>query len=226
MKKKFISCVLVLAMIPAMFIGCTKQDQSQNDQLAKEIQSLKEDNSKKEQELNDIKQQYNSLKEKESTSTGNQQNAAVQNIMPIFTVNVDTLKKDIAYYIEIPKDKALKDKLNIIAENLSKFQFKNLPIEVTKIEESNGKKIAVVNLKEASYNEGIKDRDKLKGDTWANDFFQGSTGGTITSTTLIENFLQKDFNGEWVDGVRFTYNGGNVEFQHVESLAKVVYRKK
>ncbi len=39
------------------------------------------------------------------------------------------------------------------------------------------------------------------------DFFQGSAGGLQTSITLKETFLQRDHEGEWIDGLQFFYQG-------------------
>ncbi|MGV8146760.1 MAG: hypothetical protein ACLKAK_12520 [Alkaliphilus sp.] len=110
------------------------------------------------------------------------------------------------------------ENLNIIAYNLSKNNFRKLPLEITGIENIENEKILVVNIYEP------KSSDTM----WASDFFQGTTGGTITTRTLVESFLQKDSNLEsWIDGVKFTYNGErHNEFDHVYGLfSDVFYRR-
>jgi hypothetical protein len=96
-----------------------------------------------------------------------------------------------------------------------------------KIEEVNNKKIAVINLEESKENQGIKDDGKLKAMTWATHYLQGSAGGSMTSETLIETLLQREHTGEWIDGVRFLYNGGPCDdhFQHSPNLMRVNYRE-
>ena len=43
------------------------------------------------------------------------------------------------------------------------------------------------------------------------DFFQGSAGGINTQITLEESFLQKEFNGPWIKGVKFFYQSSPIE---------------
>ncbi len=109
----------------------------------------------------------------------------------------------------------LLENLSIIAYNLSKNSFGKLPLEIIGIENIENKKILVVNISEPEYGNAM----------WASDFFQGTTGGTITMRTLVESFLQKDSNLEsWIDGVKFTYNGERQdEFQHVHGLFSDVF---
>ncbi len=146
-------------------------------------------------------------------------------VVPIYTANLNTNEREILYYISIPKQFSLEEKLNIISEKLSKYCYENLPIELLRIENNEGKKIAVINLRELDENKGISEVEKIKGKTWRTYYFQGSTGGAITSTNLIETFLQKDYRGEWIDGVRFIYNNDpDTWWQHVEKLFETNYR--
>ncbi|MCB2291425.1 hypothetical protein LGK97_16990 [Clostridium sp. CS001] len=82
----------------------------------------------------------------------------------------------------------------------------------------------MINLNESKENEGIKEQIKLTGNTWARKYFQGSTGGKVTSVTLIETMLQKEHKEQWIDGVRFLYNNGVCNFDHTSDLSKVNYR--
>ncbi len=134
-------------------------------------------------------------------------------IIPVYTANIDTYKRETEYYIIIPKKILLEEKLKVMADILTK-SFANLPIEVMRIDNKEGKLIAVINLKENSESNA----------TWNTLYFQGSCGGTVISTTLIETFLQRDYEGEWIDGVKFLYHGGDVQFEHVADLEKINYR--
>lgn len=99
----------------------------------------------------------------------------------------------------------------ILGEVSSKY-FDGKPITLSTIETVNGKKIAVVDLGGAS--------------SYWTDKFQGSTGGRITEYTLVENVLQKEYKGYWIDGVKFTIGGKNVEDNgHIPNLASTTYRK-
>ncbi|MFR3499382.1 MAG: hypothetical protein ACLTT7_10250, partial [Paraclostridium bifermentans] len=92
--------------------------------------------------------------------------------------------------------------VNIIIKEVSKLQFKNDPIELIKIENN----IAYINIKEDKEN-------KL----WSNKFFQGSTGASVTTYTIVESLLQRDYKGKWIDGIYITYEGKtNVEFDHID----------
>jgi len=39
-------------------------------------------------------------------------------------------------------------------------------------------------------------------------------------------YLQKDLEGEWIDGVKFLYNNDDVEFHHVGDLFRNIYYRK
>ncbi len=90
----------------------------------------------------------------------------------IYTANIDTYEKEVKIKKSVPKTTE-KDprmyQLRHIVYSLSKNCFSGLPIEFVKIENVNGKDIAIINLKERKENEGIVDYDKLKvkGETWS-----------------------------------------------------------
>lgn len=145
-------------------------------------------------------------------------------VLPVYTSNIYTLEKEIQFYVAIPKNIKLEEKLNTLAGKLSKYCFRSLPIEVLGIEQIEGKKIAVVNLKELEESsEGVAALECI-GKTWNAFYFQGSTGGAQTLIRLIETFLQRDYKGEWIDGVKFLYKNQTAEFDHVEGLFQINYR--
>ena len=122
--------------------------------------------------------------------------------------------------VEINKNDSLKNKLTILANTLSEKAFSGLPITLTEIKEVNGKKIAVFDLNEIGNNAGDTPIANYKGVNWYNNYFAGSTGGDITQYTLINNLLQKNYSGDWIDGVKFTYKGKKIEFDHVPELGE------
>ena len=122
--------------------------------------------------------------------------------------------------VEINKNDSLKNKLTILANTLSEKAFSGLPITLTEIKEVNGKKIAVFDLNEIGNNAGDTPIANYKGVNWYNNYFAGSTGGDITQYTLINNLLQKNYSGDWIDGVKFTYKGKKIEFDHVPALGE------
>lgn len=227
MNKKIIQAGCLILFISMIFTGCSNSLKSQNEALNKELTDAKSKISSLESTNQDLQKQLEDEKKKNSTvkeSIIYNRN----NIYTIYTANIDTYKKEADSYVYISSNLDLKQKLTVIANTLSEGYFNSLPIEVVKIENVNNKKIAVINLKESADNQGIKDMTKLKGKSWALNYLQGSAGGTITSTSLIETFLQREHAGEWIDGVRFLYNGSPCDdnlFQHAPELTKVSYRK-
>ncbi|MGH4121560.1 MAG: hypothetical protein ACREV6_01280 [Clostridium sp.] len=103
------------------------------------------------------------------------------------------------------------DNIKKILSTISNKYFDGKTLELKTIETVNNKKIAVINL----------GGDK----SYWHQRMQGSAGGEITEYTLIENILQRDYKGYWIDGVKFTLDGKKVEgTQHSSDLAKTIYR--
>jgi hypothetical protein len=218
---KFSCSIFIISMI---ITGCSNSIKNENSILNEEIVVLKEKNAELEKSinsLNDTLKEYENRKAKEKEEHAELRN----NMYPIYTANVDTYKKEVGTYIYVPKEADLKEKLINLAKGLSEVYFNNLPIEFVNIEEVDKNKILVVNLRESEDNQGITDPSKFKGATWATNHLQGSTGGAQTSTMLIETMLQKEHEGEWVDGVKFLYNNATCEFEHAPNLANINYRK-
>ena len=136
----------------------------------------------------------------------------------IYGANRDATREEINFYVAIPDDLSLLKKLKLLADKLSRFKFSYLPIDVLRIEDRGGKKIAIIELKETKYS-------CPSCPSWRTLYFQGSTGGYFTTLTLIETFLQRDYEGEWIDGVEFYYEGSPVsdEWDHI-SLSGTMYR--
>lgn len=145
-------------------------------------------------------------------------------ILPIYTANILTYKDEIKYYMAIPKELSLEEKLSTIANKLSQYCFNGLPIEVLEIKKVEGKKIAIIDLKELSFNQGIDDYTKFIGSTWKTYYLQGTTGGAITSKQLVDTFLQKGYQGEWIEGVQFLYEGEIIDYEHVFGLSDIHWR--
>jgi len=133
-------------------------------------------------------------------------------------------KGEVNFYAEMSEDIPLLEKVKIIAEKLSRFRYSGIPIEVLEIyTDDKNNKIALVNLLEREWNRNPK--NKIVGTTWRSHYFQGSSGGSETTYTLRNSFLQKEYPGEWIDGVKFLYENqpiGN-DWDHI-SLSGVIYR--
>ncbi|GAA0729519.1 hypothetical protein GCM10008905_29580 [Clostridium malenominatum] len=230
MKKKLILNLIVATFLGITMIGCSNRTNVQEEKLYTEIKTLQENNNELKDKYSGLDKKYKTLESKVKDQVAiiemfkeNKENDKYE-LIPAYTANVETYKQEIGFYMIMPKDKTLIQKLNLIAGELSSYYFNNLPIEVTKVEEVEGKKIVVVNIKESKDNEGIKDVALMKSPTWATGFLQGSAGGITTEDRLIETFLQRDYKGEWIDGVKFLYHEKTIEFEHVPNLEKVNYR--
>ncbi|MDR3594843.1 hypothetical protein [Clostridium sp.] len=133
--------------------------------------------------------------------------------LSIYAIDENSLEPNESGTIEVDQNLSLEDKLKQLSKAISEKKFDNLPIEVKSIDTINGKKVATINLTDSSSQK------------WPSKF-QGSTGGAVTSGTLIENFLQSNnkSKGEWIDGVKFLYNNGTIEYEHVPNLSTIQYR--
>lgn len=145
-------------------------------------------------------------------------------VLPIYDGNVNSYSREIALYISFPKSLTLEEKLREICSKLSQYCFNGLPIELKEIKDIEGKSVAVINLRESPINEEIAGPEEMIGHSWATYYFQGSTGGVLTSVKLVETFLQRDYRGPWIDGVQFLYEGNQIDFEHVEGLREINYR--
>jgi len=133
--------------------------------------------------------------------------------LSIYTIDVNSLEPNESNTIEVNETLSLEDKLKALSKELSEKKFDKLPIEVKSIDTVKGKKVATISLTDSSTQKWVPK-------------FQGSTGGTVTANTLIENFLQSNnkSRGEWIDGVKFLYNNNPIEYEHVADLSSTQYR--
>ena len=131
----------------------------------------------------------------------------------IYAIDENSLEPNKVSSISLDSNLSLNDKLTKLSAEISKTDFDGLNLEVKSIDTINGKKVATINLTDSGNNEWVPK-------------FQGSTGGQITANTLIENYLQSNnkSNGEWIDGVKFLYNGENIEYDHVAELSEIHYK--
>jgi hypothetical protein len=125
---------------------------------------------------------------------------------------------EVNFYVSIPETIPKLEKLRHLADKLSRYKFRYLPISVLRIENRSNKEIAIVELIE---------KDPMSGTSWRSGFFQGSTGGSFTTITLTKTFLQEDYEGNWIDGIEFYYEGkpiGKWDWDHIK-LSGTNYRQ-
>ncbi len=133
--------------------------------------------------------------------------------LSIYSIDESSLEPNESSTIEVDENLSLDDKLKQLCKTLSEKKFDNLSLEVKSLDTVNGKKVATINLADANNKK------------WSQKF-QGSTGGAVTTNTLIENFLQSSnkSRGEWIDGVKFLYNNEKIEYEHASDLSDIQYR--
>jgi hypothetical protein len=144
-------------------------------------------------------------------------NESKYSYMTLFTANVDTLEIENAAQVRVESIASVEERLQAITKGLSDQVFK-LPMELLEIRRVFNQNIAIINVMES--------RDGSDLYPWNSGYFQGSTGGAITSITLMESYLQKSYEGDWIDGVKFLYEGEIIEFEHVFALQQTQYRSK
>lgn len=137
----------------------------------------------------------------------------------IYTANSDTYEREKVTDVRVKKDTELEEILAALVKGLSDTVFK-LPMTYEGIQIIFDQRIAVVNLHESPEDKSVEYPDV----SWRTGYFQGSTGGAITSVSLVETMLQKDYDGDWVDGVKFLYDGEPIEYEHVSGLLGTQYR--
>ncbi|MEO0079317.1 MAG: hypothetical protein ABIK44_01390 [candidate division WOR-3 bacterium] len=127
------------------------------------------------------------------------------------------LHEEVNFYLAIPESLSLREKLEFLIARVSKYRFRGLPLRLVRLDDRQGKKIAVIDLEEPEFREGL---------SWGGSYFQGTTGGHFTYVSLVKTFLQNDYPGEWIDGVQFLYRGKPFEendWDHI-NLSGTFYR--
>jgi hypothetical protein len=161
-----------------------------------------------------VEQNKDSSSSSETENNKPSEDAKVNKIkLSIYSIDENSLEPNESSTIEVDDNLSLEDKLKQLCKTLSEKKFDNLSLEVKSIDTVNGKKVATINLADANNKK------------WSQKF-QGSTGGAVTTNSLIENFLQSSnkSRGEWIDGVKFLYNNEKIEYEHASDLSDIQYR--
>lgn len=130
----------------------------------------------------------------------------------IYDVDTNTYELIEPYDFSIKSNEPLNEKVNKLVKEIMDRWFVGLEYKTSIIKEKD-KQILVIDL----IDKGV---DTPSG--WYSKF-QGSTGGTISSKRIVDNVIQKDYSGEWVQGVKILYNGQKIEFEHAPELGDTIY---
>lgn len=191
---------LILAtvlMLSIVMVSCTSKPTDTNNSNSTTVEQNTDNNNSSKKEEEKPKEEVKVNKVK----------------LSIYTIDENSFEPNESSTIEVNENLSLEDKLKALSKEVSEKKFDKLAIDLKSIDTVNGKKVATINLTDSGTKKWVQK-------------FQGSTGGTITANTLIENFLQSNTkgNGEWIDGVKFLYNNEAIEYEHVADLSTTKYR--
>lgn len=207
---------IVVSCVAFGTIGCTENSKTieNNSNIVSEDLNNKESNDNKEDNIEKV----------ENVDNKNNQESIKNIEMILYSKDVNTDEEVIIGKVEIKEKLTLEEKIEKLAYELSEKAFDGLPIQLVKINNVEGKKIALFNLDELGNNAKDITFDKYEGVNWINNYFAGSAGGSITEYTLLTTLLQRNYIGEWIDGIEFTYKNSKIEFDHVPLLGEISYR--
>jgi hypothetical protein len=146
--------------------------------------------------------------------------------LAIYETDLDQGTPIVSLYVNFPQQGTEQEKVQELASLLSQRKFCELPINVVAFKD----KIVTIDLEEHPWNEPLSQpptTEGCSGKTWRYQYFQGSTGGHDTSVSLARTLLQPDYQGDWIQGVKFSYEGKPIEagqWDHLE-LDGVITRK-
>ncbi|MGC9472053.1 MAG: hypothetical protein ACP5D1_10960 [Bacteroidales bacterium] len=117
--------------------------------------------------------------------------------------------------ITVDSSMTLEKMIRAMADSLSVYYFNGLSIELAGLDTiPEAGPVARIDLREK---EGYRGPGSLPSYHSWYDFFQGSAGGTSTTITLRESFLQPGYEGPWINGVIFLYQGEPIgEWDHIQ----------
>ena len=214
--RKILACI-VISCVAFGAVGCA--DKNTDPENNSNIVSENLDN----QQSNDNQEEDNEEKIENADNLDNQESINTIEML-LYSKDLNTDEQVIVGEVEVNEDLSLEEKIEKLSKELSEKVFDNLPIEFVKINDIEGKKIALFNLDELGNNAKDITFDKYEGINWINNYFAGSAGGSVTEYTLITTLLQKNYTGEWIDGIEFTYKNSKIEFDHVPALGEITYR--
>lgn len=208
-----ILAAIVISCVSFGVVGCAEKNTSMdnNSNIVAENLDNQQSNDNKEENI-------------EKTENVDNQKSIKTMEMVLYSKDANTDEQVVIGTIEVDENLSLEEKIEKLSKELSEKVFDSLPIEFVKINDIEGKKIALFNLNELGNNATDITYDKYEGINWINNYFAGSAGGSVTEYTLITTLLQKNYTGEWIDGVEFTYKNSKMEFDHVPGLGEISYR--
>ncbi|WP_238883314.1 hypothetical protein [Clostridium sp. YIM B02551] len=197
--KRFLNIIAILIVSTLFLVACNnkKDDATKTDN--KQVESSQN---------NDTENNTSDKTTDESKSTDNQSEK-----IKIQDANINQEDKKDETNTTVKKEASLDDKVKAVTKEVMDKWFNGKSYEVSTKKENN-KVIAVINLKETK---SVQDSS-----SWYQQF-QGDQQALINAKRIVNNILQKDYSGEWVQGVKVLYNGEECQFEHAPQLTKTIY---
>lgn len=219
---------LLALMMSLTLVGCANQStttetKKDNNQVQENIDSPKDnatddnnksDDTQKEDENKDKEQTENTQDKKEESKKNlngqedKKEEKSETTDFKIYTAKEEDTDKIVEFEtIKIKNSASKEEKINQLISALKDDYFKEDAQMVLQSIDNNG--VATINL---------VDQQK-----WAKHF-AGSTGGAISQAAIIETLLQRDYQGDWIKGVKVLVDGSDEEvFDHAPFI-DVFYR--
>ena len=216
---------LLALALSLTLVGCSDEENNKpkienNNEIQNEIDSSSD---KKEEELdnkdeinkddieNSDKNKIEEISKTEDETQSKEVNKESSNEelkFKIHTADVEDTSKIIEFEtVTISKDSSIEYKLNELINIMKKDYFKDdVRIVLESIDANN---IATINL-----------IDKEK---WSKHF-QGSTGGIISQSTIVETLLQREYKGDWIKGLKILVDGKDEEVFDHASFGEIFYK--
>ncbi|WP_373601267.1 hypothetical protein [Paraclostridium bifermentans] len=228
--------IALLALIMSTtLVGCSNFKEENNNELSKDTSNVVDNNLNKTNTSDNISDsqnvtpQENNTIETELKSNDNQSedtqpkfesNIKQDNIetdsnkpsyenFKLYTLDVNDTDKIVEYEnISLDKNLSVNDKITKLLLALKKDYFQDDKANIY-LESIDNNGIATINLVDEA--------------SWR-PHFQGSTGGQVSQKTIIETILQRDYTGDWINGVNVIIDGKKQEVFDHASFNATFYR--
>ncbi|MDS0527004.1 hypothetical protein NNC19_15025 [Clostridium sp. SHJSY1] len=209
--KKLLSFILCLILGLTLISCSSSKDKETENNKPEEITNTAKDSTTKQEDTKSDTRKDTKTENENTTKVEEKKSSLVT--LKTYTADEENLSIKTLSSIQIEDNLSLKDKLTQLANELSSKNFSGLPIKVVNVETINGSKKATINLENLTTDNSI---------SWTRTYFQGTTGGAITTKSLIETFKQSSYTGDWINYVEFLYNNEKIEYEHVQNLENVI----
>lgn len=224
-----VSCLCIL-----ITVGCSKRQdmiflekrlatlEETNKALLEKIEVLEKE---KEESLlvNELSELMMELKGKIAILELREEGMKEEELLLLHTLTANSSKEIAVGAMKRDQTLSIQEQLQVLANSISEEIFQGTPLKVESIQEIGGKKIAIVNMEESNGKTEEQVIEALELACWYR-YSGGSAGSMITTTTIIKTLLQPTYKGEWIDGIKLLYNGGEEFIGHMEVIGEIIYR--